>query len=124
MQALHPSPTGTVEDAAALLNIRRTLAYWEARAGRLPGAFRVGRLYRVSLPILYQHLGLRWPWANDGAPATGDNSAHAAKGREWTRFGSPALAPVAGDVRGVQGPSGSCWPLGGRNGDWPEECLR
>ena len=61
MQAQTPSPAGTVEDAADLLNIGRTLAYQEARAGRLPGVFRVGRLYRVSLPILYQHLGLPWP---------------------------------------------------------------
>ena len=61
MQTQHPSPTGTVEDAAVLLNIGRTLAYQEAKAGRLPGVFRVGRLYRVSLPVLYQHLGLPWP---------------------------------------------------------------
>ena len=58
----HPlSPAGTVEDAAELLNIGRTLAYQEAKAGRLPGVFRVGRLYRVSLPVLYGHLGLPWP---------------------------------------------------------------
>ena len=61
MQAQTPSPTGTVEDAAALLGVGRTLAYQEAKAGRLPGVFRIGRIYRVSLPVLYQHLGLPWP---------------------------------------------------------------
>ena len=61
MQTQPLSPTGTVEDAAVLLSIGRTLAYQEARAGRLPGVFRVGRLYRVSLPTLYAHLGLPWP---------------------------------------------------------------
>ena len=61
---MHPqsrSPAGTVEDAADLLNIGRTLAYQEAKAVRLPGVFRVGRLYRVSLPVLFGHLGLPWP---------------------------------------------------------------
>src|SRR5688572_28232407 len=53
--------TLSVEDAAELLGVGRTLAYQEAKAGRLPGVFRVGRLYRVSLPVLYRHLGLPWP---------------------------------------------------------------
>jgi excisionase family DNA binding protein len=61
MQKQTPSPSGTVEDAAELLRIGRTLAYQEAKAGRLPGVIRIGRLYRVSLPVLYQHLGLAWP---------------------------------------------------------------
>jgi excisionase family DNA binding protein len=65
MQTQTPSPAGTVEDAAELLNIGRTLAYQEAKAGRLPGVIRVGRLYRVSLPVLYRHLGLPWPPAAD-----------------------------------------------------------
>lgn len=69
MQAQPQSPTGTVEDAAVLLNIGRTLAYQEAKAGRLPGVFRVGRLYRVSLPALYGHLGLPWPPREHDAPA-------------------------------------------------------
>ena len=75
MQPQHPSPTGTVEDAAALLSIGRTLAYQEAKAGRLPGVFRVGRLYRVSLPILFQHLGLPWPPAADGGVGDGKSEA-------------------------------------------------
>ena len=61
MQAHIHSPSGTIEEAAALLNIGRSLAYQEAKAGRLPGVFRVGRLYRVSLPVLYRHLGVPWP---------------------------------------------------------------
>ena len=76
MQTQHPSPSGTVEDAAAILNIGRTLAYQEAKAGRLPGVFRVGRLYRVSLPTLYRHLGLPWP-PSGGDPA-GDDAPEAA----------------------------------------------
>ncbi len=61
MDRQHSSVVGTVEDAAVLLNIGRTLAYQEAKAGRLPGVFRVGRLYRVSLPTFYEHLGMDWP---------------------------------------------------------------
>jgi excisionase family DNA binding protein len=76
MQPRTPAPSGTVEDAAALLNIGRTLAYQEAKAGRLPGVFRVGRLYRVSLPILYEHLGL--PWPPRGHEPAGDDEPEAA----------------------------------------------
>jgi len=54
------SPLGTVEDAAELLRIGRTLAYELAKRGELPGLVKVGRLYRVSLPRLYQHIGLDW----------------------------------------------------------------
>ena len=75
MQAQTPSPAGTVEDAADLLNIGRTLAYQEAKAGRLPGVFRVGRLYRVSLPVLYQHLGLPWPPREPEAAGAGATEA-------------------------------------------------
>ncbi len=54
------SPLGTVEDAAELLRIGRTLAYELAKRGELPGLVKVGRLYRVSLPKLYEHIGLDW----------------------------------------------------------------
>jgi excisionase family DNA binding protein len=61
---MHPPVSAlviSVEDAATLLSIGRTLAYQEAKAGRLPGVFRIGRLYRVSVPTLYHHIGVAWP---------------------------------------------------------------
>ena len=56
-----PTVTVSIEEALPLLGIGRTLGYEAARRGELPGCFRVGYRYRVSLPLLYRHLGLAWP---------------------------------------------------------------
>lgn len=42
------SMTLTVEEAARLLRLSRSLAYRLAKAGQLPGVFRLGGVYRIS----------------------------------------------------------------------------
>jgi excisionase family DNA binding protein len=44
----------TIEQAAEVLNIHEKTAYRWAAEGRLPGAFRVNRCWRVSRPRLIQ----------------------------------------------------------------------
>lgn len=45
-----------VETAAELLGVGRGLGYSLARAGELPGAIRLGRRWRVSVPRLIRAL--------------------------------------------------------------------
>ena len=49
--------TCSVEEAAEVLGVGRTLAYEMARRAELPGLLRLGRLYRVSVPALRSALG-------------------------------------------------------------------
>lgn len=44
--------------AARLLGIGRSAAYEAARTGEMPGVIRVGRLVRVSVPVLLAALGV------------------------------------------------------------------
>jgi excisionase family DNA binding protein len=48
MDVLPDPELGSIEDAAAKLDISVTTAYSLARQGRLPGAVKVGRKWRVS----------------------------------------------------------------------------
>lgn len=49
--------TCSVEQAAQVLGIGRTLAYQLARQGELPGVLRLGRQLRVSVRALRAALG-------------------------------------------------------------------
>jgi DNA binding domain, excisionase family len=51
------TPVLTVPEAAALLHVGRRQAYEAAQRGDLPGAFRVGRTWRVSTAKLLELLG-------------------------------------------------------------------
>ena len=53
-------PTCTVEEAAAILGVGRGTGYDAARKGELPGCMRIGGRFVVSLPKLYEALGLEW----------------------------------------------------------------
>ncbi len=73
----HPSDerlTISVVEAGARLGIGRDLSYQLARTGRLPGAMRLGRLWRVSRPVLERALTEGWQPASElgeAPPATG-----------------------------------------------------
>lgn len=50
--------TVTVEEAAELLGIGRSLAYELARSGELPGVIKLGHRYVVSRTALFRALGV------------------------------------------------------------------
>lgn len=50
--------TISVEEAAAILGIGRSLAYDLARRGELPGVLRLGHRLLVSRPLLEKRLGI------------------------------------------------------------------
>lgn len=50
--------TYTLEEAATVLGVGRTLAYRLAREGNFPGLIRIGRRYLVSRSALDQFLGV------------------------------------------------------------------
>ena len=63
--------TISVVEAGARLGIGRDLSYQLARTGRLPGAMRLGRLWRVSRPVLERAIAEGWqqPSEPEAAPA-------------------------------------------------------
>jgi hypothetical protein len=58
------SLTCTLRQARSLLDIGEDLAYELAESGEFPGILRLGRLYKVSIPILCRVLGVGWPPAS------------------------------------------------------------
>jgi len=46
------SRIGSIRDAARVLGVPRSFLYERTRHGRLPGAFKVGKLIRVDLDAL------------------------------------------------------------------------
>lgn len=62
--------TISVTEAGAQLGVGRDLSYRLARTGRLPGAMRLGRLWRVSRPALERAIA-------EGCPPLGEQTAPA-----------------------------------------------
>ena len=48
----------TVDEAAAVLRISRSHAYWLASTGQLPGVVRLGRVIRVRADALFAQGGV------------------------------------------------------------------
>ena len=66
----HERMTISVVEAGARLGIGRDLSYQLARTGQLPGALRLGRLWRVSRPVLERAIVEGWQPVAAGEPAT------------------------------------------------------
>lgn len=47
-----PRKIATVAEAAKLLRVHRITLYRMLKAGKVPGAFKIGRVWRVDLPEL------------------------------------------------------------------------
>lgn len=60
-EELRAKPTLSIEEAARVLGIGRTLGYELARTGQLPGVLRLGSRYRISTAVLIRLLESQEP---------------------------------------------------------------